>query len=137
VDATLGAITAGLVARAAGDVVDDAVDKADAALGRLVSWLRGRFSEDRDKAGAVALASVEEIPGSPSRIAELARIIDQRAKGVEEFRIALESLVADVRPGEVRPISISQVGYGEKSPLIAGVSDSPIRISYSVPPSDR
>lgn len=131
---TLGAIVAALAARAADDGADKAVDQAGAALGRLVGWLRQRLTDDGDEAGAAALARVEEIPDSPSRVAVLAALVDQRAHDAKGFRNELERLVTEVKSAGVDVGSTDQKAIGDQNVQIAGVADSTVQVSYGTSP---
>jgi hypothetical protein len=134
---TLGAIVALLVAKATDRTAGEVVDGGAEALGRLVGWLRGRFSDDGDEVGSAALAQVEEVPDSPSRINALAEVLNQRAKDVEGFRAALEDLVAKAESAGVNIGAIKQKASGCQVTQIGGVVNSDVRVSHSGPPPMR
>src|SRR3954465_8236788 len=66
VSLTLGAIVAGLVAKAAERASERAVEGGEGVLGRLVAALRARFSGVADAPAGEALARVQEVPDSSS-----------------------------------------------------------------------
>lgn len=131
---TLGATVAAMVARAASDTADKTVDGATAALGRLVTRLRGRFADDGDEEGSLALARVEDAPDSPSRTDALARIVDERANAAEAFRSELAGLVDEVRATGVHIESINQTASGCQVVQNAGVVGSEIHVSFGTSP---
>jgi hypothetical protein len=139
VSLTLGAVAAALVAKAEDNAAEKAVEGAAGALRRLVSWLRERFAGDKDPAGARALARVEDAPDSPSRIQELADVLEQRAETDGHFREVLKGLVAEARAAGVDVGTITQTVWGNQNVQNAGVTDSEIHVSYgqSPPPPGR
>ena len=134
VSLTLGAIVAALVAKAMDKSAERAVEGGAGVLGRLLGWLRDRFSGDKDEAGARALARVEDAPDSPSRVRELAGVLDERTGADGEFRAALEALVAEARSAGVDVGSITQTAWGNQNVQNAGVVDSEIHVTYGQPP---
>ena len=130
---TLGAIAAALVAKSEDQVAERAVAGAAGVLHRLAGWLRERFSRDKDEAGTRALARVADAPDSPSRIRELADVIDQRSESDPEFRASLEALVTEARSAGVQVGSITQTAWGSHNVQNAGVADSEIHVSYGPP----
>src|SRR4051794_4417152 len=91
---SLGAIVAGLIAKASERASEEAVDAGDGALRRLVSAVRERFAHRGDEVVGQALASVAEVPDSPSRVRGLAELVDQRADTDAKLRRELEELIA-------------------------------------------
>jgi predicted metallo-beta-lactamase superfamily hydrolase len=130
---TLGAIVAALVAKSVDQAAERVVSGAAEALHRVTSWLRERFSGEKDEAGARALARVADAPDSPSRARELAEVIDQRSASDPEFRTSLEALVTEARKAGVQVGSITQVARGNQNVQNAAIADSEIHISYGPP----
>lgn len=134
VSLTLGAIVAALVARAAERAADDAVEGGESVLRRLVAALRARFSGAADRAAGDALARVQEVPDSPSRVRALGAVIDERVEGDAGLRSELEALVAQARGAGVDVERISQVAWGDQNVQAAGLVDSEVNVSYGSPP---
>ena len=132
---TLGMIVALLISKATDRTADEAIDGGTKALGRLLDWLRDRFSRDGDAAGTSALARVQEVPDSPSQLQTLAEVVDQRASVVDEFRTTLEALVAEVEAAGISIGSIVQTASGNQNVLNAGVTQSDVSVNYGTPPS--
>lgn len=130
---TLGAIVAALVAKASDKAVEAAVGGGAGALGRLVGWLRGRFSDDTTPEEAAALTKVEEVPHSATRVGELAAVVDRRAAD-PAFRAELEAMVEQVRTAGVDVGSIAQSASGDQNVQIAGVASSTITTTQGQPP---
>ncbi|HVX20992.1 MAG TPA: hypothetical protein VHB02_06575 [Acidimicrobiales bacterium] len=126
---SVGAIVAAMVARSADDTADKVVDGAAAGLGRLVGWLRQRFSDDGDEAGGKAVAAVVEVPDSPSRVAALATLLDQRIDEVEGFGAELEHLVDEARSAGVTIGPVNQKVEGDGNVVIGGVAGSTIKVT--------
>ena len=137
VSLTLGAVVAALVAKAADKAADRAVEGGQGALGRLVSWLRQRFSGDDEPEATTALSHVEDVPDSPSRLTALAEVIDRRAAVDAGFRSELETLVDRAQAGGVDVGSIVQTAWGDRNVQSAGVVGSEIHITYGQPPPTR
>jgi hypothetical protein len=133
VSLTLGAIVAVLVAKAEDKAAESGVDAAAGVARRLARWLRERFSRDKDEAGARALDRVADAPDSPSRISELADVLDRRAESDSDFRAALEALVAEARSAGAAVGPITQTSWGNQNVQSAGVTDSEIHVSYGPP----
>lgn len=134
---TLGAIAAALVAKAADKAAERAVEGGEGALARLVGWLRRRFSADEEHDGATALAHVEEVPDSPSRLTALAEVLDRRAGADDGFRSELKALVDHALAAGVDVGSIAQTAWGHQNVQSAGVVDSEINVTYSQQPPAR
>ena len=133
VSSTLGAIAAALVAKAA----ERAVEGGEGALVRVVGWLRQRFSGEGQHEAQTALAYVEEVPDSRSRLGALAEAIDRRAAADAGFRSELEALVQQAQAGGVDVGSIAQRAWGDQNVQIAGVEGSSINFGYGQPPPAR
>jgi hypothetical protein len=131
VSLSLGAVVAALVVKAAERVGERAAEGAAGGLGRLVGWLRARLSGS--ESDAAALARVEEVPDSPSRVKELAAAIDRLAAD-PQFRSELQAMVEESREAGVDVESVSQSVWGNQNVQVAGVSDSEIRVNYGQPP---
>ena len=130
VSLTLGAIAAALVAKAA----ERAVEGGEGVLVRLVGWLRQRFSADDQHEAQAALAHVEQVPDSPSRLQRLAEVIDRRAEADAGFRSELKALVKHAQAGGVDVGTIAQTAWGDQNVQIAGVEGSSINLTYGQPP---
>lgn len=135
VSLTLGAIAAALVAKAADKAAERAVEGGETVLERLVGWLRQRFSGEEQREAQTALAHVEQVPDSPSRLGALAEVIDRRAGADAEFRSELEALVKEAQAGGVDIGSIAQTAWGDQNVQIAGVEGSSINLTYGQRPS--
>lgn len=135
VSLTLGMVVASLVAKAM-DRTDEAVDGGAGVLHRLVGWLREQLG-GRDDSGKSALARVEDAPDSPSRLRELAAVVDERASADGEFRTGLEALVAEARSKGVSVGPITQTAWGNQNVQNAGVTDAEITVTYGQPPLGR
>lgn len=127
---TLGATAAAMVATAATETVGRTVDTAMAALGRLVGWLRERFSAEEWKEGATALARVEEVPDSPRLLEELAKVLDGRVGADPGFRSELEGLVKHASGAGVDVGSITQTVWGDRNVQNAGLTNSDVTVTY-------
>lgn len=137
VSLTLGAIAAALVAKAADKTAEGAVEGAADALGRLVAWLRERFSGTEEPEGTTALVRVEEVPDSPSRLRDLADALDRRASIDEAFQFELKSFVDEAKAGGVDVGSIVQTAWGGQNVQNAGNVDSEINVTYGQSPSSH
>ena len=93
VSVTVGAAVAALMTKAAETGGEQLADASKAAVGRLVGWLRDRFTQTGDEEGSRALARAEDAPDSPSRTAALAAVVDQRAAADPEFKSQVQRLV--------------------------------------------
>ena len=135
VSLTLGAIAAALVAKATEKTAEAAVDGGAGALSGIVAWLRKRFSGPEDNQGATALPRIEDAPDSPSRLRELAKVVDRRADAEPSFRSELAALVEEARSGGVDMGSIVQTAWGHQNVQNAGVVDSEVTVTYGQPPA--
>lgn len=129
---SLGALAASFIAKAVEHAGERSADGASSALGQLVSFLRKRFSDG--DAGS-ALARVEDAPDSPSRLRDLAAVIDEQAVRDEAFRDELGVLVEQARTAGVDIGSISQTAWGNQNVQAAGITDSDITVTYGQPPT--
>jgi len=134
VSLTLGAVVATLLTKAAEKSGENLADAAKESLGRLLRWLRDRFSRDGDTAGSTALANAEEVPDSPSRVVALAAVIDQRAAADPGFRTELDRLLQDAKADGVAVESIAQSAWGDQNVQSAHVEGSTISVSYGQNP---
>lgn len=137
VSVTLGMVVAALLAKAADKAVERAVEGGEGVLAGLVSWLRQRFSGDDEDEARTALADVEQVPDSPSRLQVLAGVIDRRASVDAGFRSELEALVKQAQADGVEVGTISQTAWGNQIVQIGGVADSPINLTFGQPPPSR
>ena len=87
VSLTVGMIAAALVAEATDRATTSAVDTTAAAARGFVSWLRHRVGWNSPPEASTALARVEDAPDSPSRLQELAEVLDRWAEADTEFRL--------------------------------------------------
>lgn len=133
VTVTLGAATAALVVKAMEKVGEKSVDAGATALGRLMDWLRERFTRSDKTAAGVALANVENVPDSPSRVRALAEAIDLRSAEDPSFRMELKALLEQVRGSGIHVAPISQSAVGNHNVQIADVAGSSVSISYDSP----
>jgi hypothetical protein len=134
VSLTLGAIVAAMVRKAAETTAEQAVEGTSGVVGRMVGWLRNRFSDAEHSEGSVALARLEDAPDSPTRVRELARIVDQYAEADPGLRAELEALVKEARTAGVDVGSITQSAWGNQNVQAGGVVDSEIAVTYGTPP---
>ena len=133
VSLTLGAIAAALVAKVADKTAEQAVEGGAGAVSRLVAWLKDRFVEADEDGGAMALARVEEVPDSPSRLSALADVVNRRAEADREFRLGLMSLVEDAHRSGVDVGSLTQTSFGDQNVQASGVVRSEINVTYGQP----
>jgi len=135
VSLTLGAVVAAFLTKAAEKGGVNLADTAKASLGRLLGWLRDRFSRNGDTAGSTALANAEQVPDSPSWVAALAAAIDQRSAADPGFRSELEKLVQAATKDGVQVESIAQSAWGNQNVQNAHVEGSTITVSHGqIPP---
>lgn len=137
VTVTLGVAAAALVVKAAEKAGEKLVDASTASLDRLVGWLRGRFTQSDGTTDAEALANVEAVPDSPSRVQALAEAIDKRSAEDPMFRTELEALLEQVRDAGVHVAPVLQSAVGNQNVQVAHVKGSTVSISYgsSIPPN--
>lgn len=124
---TLGAIVAGLVAKASERATERAVDGGEGALRRLVARVRERFADDEDAAGSLAL--VQRAPDSAVLVRELAEQIARWVTDHPEFGSELERLVADAQSEGVK-VHTFQTASGHRIVQIADAPGSEININY-------
>jgi hypothetical protein len=134
VSLTVGAVVAALVVKAAEKGGEELAEGASSVLGRLVGWLRARFSRTADSEASSALAKVEDVPDSPSRVKDLATILDSRAEADPEFRAELQRFVDQARAAGVEVKSITQTAFGDQNVQAADVHDSSINVSHGGTP---
>lgn len=135
VSLTLGAITAALMAKAADTAAERMVDSGAGALGRALGRLRKRLGADESQDGVRALARVENAPDSPSRVQDLAQVLDRRADADADFRSELEGLVQEAQAGGVDVGSITQAVWGNQNVQVAGTVGSDVTVTYGQPPA--
>ena len=132
---TVGAVVAALLTKAAEKGGENLADAAKAAIGRLVGWLRDRFTHTGDEEGSQALAWAEGAPDSPSRVRALAEVVDRRAKADPEFRSQVQNLVDDAKQQQGLQVgSIVQSAIGDQNVQTAGNQDTSVNVSYGTPP---
>lgn len=132
---TLGAIVAVLAAKALERAGERTVDGGEGVLRRLIEALRDRVSGDGEKAGADALARLEEAPDSPTRRHDLAQALDERAAAAPGFRDELEALVEEARRGGVDVDSLAQLAFGDQNVQSAGLFESQVNVTFGPPPA--
>jgi hypothetical protein len=136
VSMTLGLIAAGLVARAAQKAAETAAEKVgeragDAGAGALVrfaGWLRERVTGHQE--AEVAVAGVEEVPDSPSRVRALGAALDHYAVEDAGFGGQLREQVQLVRAQGVDVKTIMQAALGNQNVQLADVEGSHVNVSY-------
>jgi hypothetical protein len=136
ISASLGGIAAALIGKATETAGSRLGESASSAVGRLVAWLRARFRDEQDEAGAHALAKVEDVGDSPRLLAELAAAIDRHSAD-PAFRQELQQLVDDAR-GTTATTSTTQVVSGHGNVVAAHLTNSEVRVTPAdQPPSAR
>jgi hypothetical protein len=135
VSLTVGALVAALLTKAAEKGGENLADAAKAAVGRLVGWLRDRFTQTGDEEGSQALAWAEGAPDSPSRLRALAEVVDRRAVADPEFKSQVQRLVDDAKQQQGLQVgSIAQSASGNQNVQTAGNQDTSVSVSYGTPP---
>ena len=135
VSLTLGAVVAALLTKAAEKSGENLADAAKAAVGRLVGWLRDRFTQTGDEEGSKALAWAEGAPDSPTRMKDLASVVDRRAATDPGFKSQLQELVDKAKQQQglqVGPIALS--ASGNQNVQTAGNQDTSVTVLYGDPP---
>jgi hypothetical protein len=125
---TLGAVVAALAAKALERAEGGVVDGGAGILRRLFDTLRERFSRAGDDGGTTALDRLAEAPDSPSRMRDLAALVDERSNASSELRRELEALVEEARSAGIDIDSISQVAIGKQNVQIAGSVNSDVSV---------
>jgi hypothetical protein len=131
---TVGAVVAALVVKAAEKGGEELAEGASSLFGRVVGWLRARFSRTRDEEASSALAKVEDAPDSPSRVEALAGVLDTRAEADPEFRAELQRFVDEAKTTGVDVKSITQQAFGDQNVQVADVHGSSINVSHGGTP---
>ena len=135
VSLTVGAVVAALLTKAAEKGGENLADAAKAAVGRLVGWLRDRFTQTGDEEGSQALAWAEGAPDSASRLRDLASVVDRRAATDPEFKSQVQRLVDDAKQQRGLQVgSIALSASGNQNVLAAGNQDTSVSVSYGTPP---
>jgi len=135
VSLTVGALVVALLTKAAEKGGENLADAAKAAVGRLVGWLRDRFTQTGDEEGSQALAWAEGAPDSASRMRDLASVVDRRAATDPEFKSQLQQLVDDAKQQQGLQVgSIAQSAFGNQNVQTAGNQDTSVTVSYGTPP---
>jgi hypothetical protein len=133
---TLGVIVAALVAKALDRAEDRVLEDGQGVLRNLVGTLRERFSRADDQAASMALERVADAPDSPTRVRELAELLDERA-GDPEFRGELQALAEQARTAGVDVGSIIQAVMGDQNVQAAGLVDSEVNVTFGARPAPR
>ena len=114
----------------------------DLARAMLQSFAEGLMSAQASTAGpssaarrrhGEALARLQDAPDSPSRVRELAAVLDRRA-GDRGFRTELQTVVDEAQAAGVDVGSIAQVAWGDRNVQIAGVVGSTVTTTHGQPP---
>ena len=130
---TLGVVIAALAAKALDRAEDGVVQGGAEALGRMLSFLRERFSRENDEGANQALERLADAPDSPKRVHALAELLDKRAERSPEFRVELEALVEEARGAGVDIGSIAQTAIGDGNVQIAGLNNSQVNVNPASP----
>lgn len=137
VSLTVGAVVATLLTKAAEKSGENLADAAKAAVGRLVGWLRARFTQTGDEEGSQALAWAEGAPDSPSRLRDLAAVVDRRAEADPEFKSQVQRLVDDAE--RQQGLQVGSLGVsvsGNHNVTTTGNQDTSVSVSYgTLPPT--
>jgi hypothetical protein len=123
---TLGAIVAGLVAKASERATDRAVDTGEGALRRLVARVRERFRKDEDATGSLMLA--QRAPDSALLIGQLAEQIARYVNNDREFGTDLASLVAESERADARA---TLTANGNRVVQVADAPGSIVTVNYN------
>ena len=123
---SVGLVVAALVTKAAEKGGENLADAAKAAVGRLVVWLRDRFSRDQDQPAVQALTAAERYYDSGAARDELAGVIDAKAAADAGFKAEVERLVAQAEQQGVDVKTITQNARGNQISQIADVTGSTI-----------
>lgn len=101
-------------------------DQSAAAVGKLVGWLRGRFSPDGDPDSTEALTRLEDVPDSPRLQDALAQAITGKAQEDPAFKAELEKLVNQAHDAGVDVRAITQTAVGNDNTQFADIHGSTI-----------
>ena len=135
VSLTVGALVATLLTKAAEKSGENLIAAGKAAVGRLVGWLKDRFTQTGDEEESQALTWAEGAPDSPSRMRDLASVVDRRAATDPEFKSQLQQLVDDAQQQRGLQVgSITQSASGNQNVQTAGNQDTSVSVSYGTPP---
>lgn len=121
---TLGAIAAGVIAKAQERLTERAVQSGEGVVGRLVAWLRARFTETSDDDAVRALEHVEHAPDSPSEVQTLAVVLDERATRDVEFEARLGALVEEARRDSVAASFVTEVSGDARVEKIVNIGQA-------------
>lgn len=132
VSLTVGALAAALVSKAAEKAVEkvgeDAGEAGVGALARFARWLRERVSGHQEP--SAALARVEDVPDSPSRVKALGVALDRFAEQDPGFGEQLRRQVQQARDAGVDVKVITQTALGDQNVQVADVEGSTVSVSY-------
>jgi hypothetical protein len=132
---SLGGVAAAVIGKATEAAGSRLGEGASSAVGRLVDWLRARFRDREDDAGAGALAKVENVGDSPRLLSELAAAIDRHAAD-PAFRGGLQRLIDEIDAAGRRAGAgpITQMVAGDGNVVAAQLTDSEIHVTRADPP---
>lgn len=128
---TLGGIAAGLLAKFLDKSEGKAADAGWAGLGRLAGAIRRHFREHGSDEDQAALARLQEVPDSPSRLEALAQAIDRQVSAEPALANELRGLIEESKAGGIDVGSLAQSAWGDHNVQIAGVVGSAITIHKS------
>lgn len=124
---TAGALADVFVVKAIEQAGEKVVDGGTKACIQVRNWLPERFSAN-DVEAREALARVEEVPDSLSRVRVLAELIDRHAEDTE-FRTELGKLLENAKSFGLDMHSVSQIAQGAGIVQIAHTENSHISVN--------
>ena len=100
-------------------------------MGRLVGWLRDRFTRTGDEAGSQALAWAEGAPGQPVPGEGVGRRGGSAGGGGPGVQGQVQRLVEDAKQQQGMQVeSITQSASGNQNVQTAGNQDTSVTVSY-------
>ena len=131
---TVAGIAAALAAKAGDRAIDATVEGGEGLLHRISERIRRRFVDEGDSEAIDLLNLLERAPDSEQVGRELEAAIHRHAAADLDFAAELAEFGEGLRTSGGAGAFINQRG-GDGSILIAGVSDSHIRVDRGPPPS--
>lgn len=130
VSLSVGAVVAALVTKAAEKAGEGAVEAVPGVVGRLVKWLRERFSGDGDAKAVRALDAAAEFGGDRAAQA-LEAAVDAKAAVDAEFKAAVEKLVEEAgQDGVEMHVNTQAVQKGDNNTQFQDVRSSTITVTH-------